>query len=80
MNPLTLLHVIQGLYDSEINCSLETFWDGGLTVRLGDEMNGFRAEATFCRGAFDGAAAWLHMEAMHHYPRSAYALDGRNRC
>jgi len=34
--------VIDALYDSEINCSVSTFWDGGFTMKLGDEMNGFK--------------------------------------
>jgi hypothetical protein len=28
--------IIDALYESELNCSVETFWDGGFTVRLGD--------------------------------------------
>jgi hypothetical protein len=35
--------VIQALYDSEINCSISSFWDGGFMVKLGDEYNGFEA-------------------------------------
>ncbi len=36
--------VIDALYASEINCSIASFWDGGIVVKLGDVMNGFRAE------------------------------------
>jgi hypothetical protein len=35
--------VIERLYASEINCSISTFWDGGIAVKLGDELNGFVA-------------------------------------
>jgi hypothetical protein len=52
--PMELGCVIQALYDSEINCSITTFWDGGFTVRLGDEMNGFVAEQT-CATASESA-------------------------
>jgi len=34
---------LQKIYDSEINISIGWFWDGGITLRLGDEMNGFPA-------------------------------------
>ena len=35
------------LYRSEINCSIVSFRDGGFVVRLGDELNGWKAERTF---------------------------------
>ena len=34
--------ILQALYDSEINCRIEIFWEGGWTAWLGDDMNGFR--------------------------------------
>jgi hypothetical protein len=37
--------VMMALYDSEINCSITSFWDNGFTVKFGDEMNGFVAES-----------------------------------
>ena len=36
--------VMKNLYDSEINCSINSFWDNHWDVKLGDEMNGFGAE------------------------------------
>jgi hypothetical protein len=33
----------QGIYDSEINLSIHWLWDGGIIVRLGDEINGYQA-------------------------------------
>ena len=35
---------LQKIYDSEINVRIGWFWDGGIEVRLGDEVNGFLAE------------------------------------
>jgi len=32
---------LQKIYDSEINIRIGWLWDGGIEVRLGDEMNGF---------------------------------------
>jgi hypothetical protein len=37
---------LQRIYDSEINIRISWLWDGGIEVRLGDEMNGFLAEET----------------------------------
>ena len=35
---------LQRIYDSEINVCISWLWDGGIDVRLGDEMNGYLAE------------------------------------
>ena len=35
---------LQKIYDSEINLRISWLWDGGIDVRLGDEMNGYLAE------------------------------------
>jgi hypothetical protein len=37
---------LQKIYDSEINVRINWFWDGGIEVHLGDEMNGYVAEET----------------------------------
>jgi hypothetical protein len=31
---------LQKIYDSEINISMSWMWDGGIRVRLGDEIGG----------------------------------------
>jgi hypothetical protein len=31
---------IQKIYDSEINVRISWLWDGGIDLRLGDEVNG----------------------------------------
>jgi hypothetical protein len=35
--------VMNRLYESEINCSISSFWDNHWDVKLGDDMNGFVA-------------------------------------
>lgn len=35
---------LQKIYDSEINIAIGWLWDGGITVRLGDEVNGYLAD------------------------------------
>lgn len=64
--------VMNRLYQSEINCAISSFWDNGWDVRLGDEMNGFRAEGNF--RTLDEAADFLDLEARKHFPESVYVL------
>lgn len=70
------MSIIQALHDCEINCSVSTFYDGCFTVKLGDEMNGFKAEAVVSN--WNEAEAWLDAMARLHYPESRYALDPAN--
>jgi hypothetical protein len=76
---LSLEKVIEALHDSEINVGLQTFYDCGLQVWIGDEMNGIRAKGSANRGTDkawpdDGAVAlWLHEAALSLYPDSGYA-------
>jgi hypothetical protein len=58
--------VLQSLYDREINYSISTFFDEGFTVALGDEMNGFKAQATV--DTLDDAIQWLQEQAAIHFP------------
>jgi len=44
MNHVDFAAELQKIYDSEINVRISWFWDGGIDVRLGDEMNGFLAQ------------------------------------
>ena len=62
---------LQAIYDSEINVQFGWFWDCGITIRLGDEMNGFLAEET-CRSTSD-VLPWLQEAIAHFYPDSTFA-------
>jgi hypothetical protein len=68
---MNLTQVLSELYESEINCSLSSFWDGGWFVKIGDESNGFLAEVNV--GSLDDAALWLHDKARQFFPQSEYA-------
>jgi len=47
---------LQAMYDSEINFSISTFWDGGFDWKLGDAMNGFK-----CGGqTYTFGHVWAH--------------------
>lgn len=63
--------ILPDLYASEINVHLEWLWDGGFDVALGDNMNGFKAQA--CTRTFIEAVEWLRDEAIKWYPESEFA-------
>ncbi len=63
--------VLQDLYDSEINCSMSSFWDGGYEFKLGDHTNGYSATETF--HIFAEGVDWLVSQAIIRYPESDFA-------
>lgn len=64
--------VMRRLYASEINCGIQSFWDGGWSAWIGDELNGYRAEEINF-DTLNEIAEWLHEKALLHYPTSGYA-------
>jgi hypothetical protein len=71
-----LERVLQALHDSEINAGVQTFFDAGMRVWIGDEVNGIQAETVFTRmGSTERtwpegltAASWLYETALRLYP------------
>ena len=63
--------IIAALHDSEINGEVSWFYDGGWRVKLGDEENGFVAEAMV--SSPQEAAEWLRANAVRRYPASKFA-------
>lgn len=63
-----LLSVIAGLYAQEINVGLQTFFDGGCDVWIGDDMNGRARQETFDRDSFGEIVQWLKLTAEEVYP------------
>ena len=64
--------ILQALYASEINCRIESFWDGGWIGWLGDEMNGFPFAKV--RGeTFSECVRSLAEQACAVYPNSEFA-------
>lgn len=63
--------ILQRLHDSEINASIATFNDGAWSVKLGDALNGFEAEAVV--SSEEDAEAWLDAKARKFHPDSDYA-------
>jgi hypothetical protein len=64
---------LQKIYDSEINIEIRIswMWDGGIDVRIGDEMNGYVAETNVALVA--EILPWLQEAIAHFYPDSTYA-------
>src|SRR5258708_19230594 len=79
--PPPLERVLQQLHDSEINAGVQAFYDAGMRVWIGDELNGIKAETTINRTAAarlkwpDGltAAGWLNQTPLPLYPQSKNA-------
>lgn len=59
------------IQDSEINFRIETFWNQGYNVFIGDELNGFK-ENIWC-DTFQEAEAILVKLAIKYYPNSEFA-------
>jgi hypothetical protein len=71
-------HVIEALYDSEINVGIIMDWDGGARMSVGAGTRRL-AERTFLRDEFDEIADWLDDEARRLFPDSLYAQQHRSR-
>jgi hypothetical protein len=66
---------IEALHDSEINGEIGWFFDNVWGVRIGDRLNGYKAEATF--SSLPQGMRWLCDKALELYPDSAFAQDYR---
>lgn len=78
----SLQRVIAELHDSEINVGLQAFFDAGVRIWIGDELNGRAAEAALDKGdaAWNDDASlahWLHETALRLFPGSGYAKRHR---
>jgi len=76
LETMTQMKILQNLYDSEINFSIQTFWDGGFDVKLGDHMNGFSASTTV--ETAEEIIDWLHISTIKHFPDSQYTKENNN--
>jgi hypothetical protein len=69
------MSILNDIYDSKINFRVDTFWHG-MTVRLGDEINGIKAETDAME--WGEAEAWLKDQAIRHFPDSRFAMMYRD--
>lgn len=70
------MNIMQEMHDSEINCSISSFWDSSWTAKIGDNMNGFVAEVNRL-DSFEDCEDWLRVEAIRLYPSSTFAKKQR---
>jgi hypothetical protein len=66
--------ILQDLYDSEINFSITTLWDGGMEFKLGDMMNGFDTPMNAIYN-FDEGVEYLKGRAISEYPDSTFTRN-----
>jgi hypothetical protein len=59
-------HVLQWLYDQEINAKIEWLWDSGFDVAIGDALNGWQAKTNVRTWA--EVEAWLRVTVEELYP------------
>lgn len=71
--PEPTLATIAAIYDSEINGEISWNWDAGFTAKIGDKMNGYKAEATF--ESILEAVAWMKERAVSFFPTSSLATN-----
>ena len=64
---------LQQIYDSEINVSIHWMWDGGITLRLGDEIGGYLAQEVV--NSIAEVVPWFQEAIAHFYPTSTYATS-----
>ena len=65
------LEMMQDLYDSEINFRIDTFWDSGFDVYLGDKLNGYVANTNV--DTWTEAVEYLRVKAIEYWPQSEFA-------
>jgi hypothetical protein len=70
-----LNQIAKELYLSEINFAIETDWDGGFWIKLGDDLNGFTWEGNYDIRDFDLLCMLkeLAKEAAKQYPNSKFS-------
>jgi hypothetical protein len=80
-----LEHILRQLHGSEINAGVQMFYDAGMRIWIGDEVNGIQAETAIDRTRAArlrwpeglSAATWLHETALGLFPDSPYAKAHR---
>jgi hypothetical protein len=63
--------ILDDLYASETNVEIFWLWDGGIDVKLGDQLNGYKAEGKV--SMMHTAAVWLRDQACQQHPDSGFA-------
>ena len=64
----SIAQAIEELYRREINFSISCFWDGGIDVRLGDNINGWKAHINLEPSEMKLAGDWMLEKAVTYWP------------
>jgi hypothetical protein len=67
---MTIDEAIAELFQREINCGCETFFDAGIRLWISDPMNDRRAETHFSREHFAESGQWLIDAARLLFPEA----------
>jgi hypothetical protein len=67
------LDIMAGIYNSEINTGLQSDWEGGFRVWLGDNWIGHIVEGWFYPDEFSKIGPWLDYQTRRFFPESDYA-------
>jgi len=70
-----LTDVVSALYRSEINAGLQSVYDLGINVWLGNDQLEPVEIKNFSFDTLNDAGEWLHQVAIRHYPNSRYARE-----
>ena len=66
--PDGLVAVLRKFYADERNITIESDWDAGFTVSIGNQRNGFAAADHFGVDELERIAPWLKKKAAELYP------------
>ncbi len=60
---MTPIEKMQAIYDMEINCQINSFWDGGFYVTFGDHINGWKTQEENFE-TYQEAVDWIYEQAL----------------
>ena len=70
---MSIIKVMLAMYDSGINCSIQTIYNIGFDISIGDYIGGHIANKIFELSEIDSAAQWLYEKSCHIFPESDFA-------
>ena len=71
------MDILQDLYVSEINFSIDVFWDEGFSTTLGDPVNGIIV-TDMCK-TISEAIEFLKYATIKYFPSSTFAIKYRDK-
>lgn len=74
---MNIINELEAIKESEINFTIEHFYDAGWAFKLGDVMNGYTWDNNF--SSFIQGVNSLIFEILNQYPDSEYTKNMRKR-